>query len=84
MLPDSRATNLSSVADIKQRVLDKVNAGGKIKGKQHLQSLAFGIMSGTVAVVFFLLLFFNEVVIAPFIQPSRVECCRQFAHGQCL
>lgn len=44
---------------------------GRLKAKQHLQSLAFGIGMGLLAVIIFLFGFFNEVIIAPFIQPAR-------------
>lgn len=60
-----------SVADIKERIRNTVSAGGKLKPKHHLQSLGFGLACGTVVLVIFLFSFFNEVFLAPFIQPSR-------------
>jgi sortase A len=63
---DSRTTS-----DIKQTIKHKVSAGGKLKTKHHIQSLLFGLGIGLIAVLIFLFGFFNEVVIAPFIQPSR-------------
>lgn len=52
-------------------VRDKVTAGGKLQPKHHLQSLLFGVGMGLIVVVIFLFGFFNEVFLAPFIQPSR-------------
>lgn len=39
--------------------------------KHHIQSILFGLGVGFLAIVIFLFSFFNQVVIAPFIQPSR-------------
>lgn len=43
------------------------------KFKQQLQSIAFGLGVGAVALVIFLFSFFNEVIIAPLIQPARSQ-----------
>lgn len=61
-----------SPEEIQQALLDKVTAGGKLEAKHHLQSLLFGLGMGLIVLVIFLFGFFNEVVIAPFIQPGRV------------
>lgn len=45
--------------------------GRKLTAKQHLHSLLFGLGFGVVAVIVMLFGFFNEVFIAPFIQPAR-------------
>ena len=64
-----------SVGDIKARILDTArttsDTSKKLQTKHHLQSLAFGLASGGVVLVIFLFGFFNQVVIAPLIQPSR-------------
>lgn len=60
-----------TVADIKKKIRSTVSSGGKVQKKHHLQSLAFGLASGAIVVIIFLFSFFNEVFIAPFIQPSR-------------
>ncbi|MGH7195438.1 MAG: sortase [Candidatus Saccharimonadales bacterium] len=39
--------------------------------KNQLKSLAFGLGLGVVVLIIFLFSFFNQIVIAPFIQPSR-------------
>lgn len=69
--PRLRRTDLRNPRQIKQTILDHVSAGGQLTGKHHLQSLLFGVGSGLIVVVIFLFGFFNEVIIAPFIQPSR-------------
>jgi LPXTG-site transpeptidase (sortase) family protein len=60
-----------SSQDVQTAIRDKVSAGGKLQAKHHVQSLLFGLGLGLVVVIIFLFGFFNEVVIAPFIQPSR-------------
>ena len=61
-----------SVAAIKEKVLRQVRsqAQAQIKAKQHVQSLVVGLASGSIVLLVLLFGFFNEVVIAPFIQPS--------------
>jgi sortase A len=58
---------------IQAAIRDKVTAGGKLTAKHHLQSLFFGLGVGAIVLVIFLFGFFNEVLIAPFIQPSRAS-----------
>jgi LPXTG-site transpeptidase (sortase) family protein len=65
--------DVRSKKEIQQTIRNKVSAGGKLNAKHHLQSLLFGLGMGFVVVIIFLFGFFNEVVIAPFIQPSRVN-----------
>lgn len=62
-----------STKEIKDAIRDKVTASGKLEARHHLQSLMFGVGMGLIAVVIFLFGFFNEVILAPFIQPSRVS-----------
>ncbi|MEO6513654.1 MAG: sortase [Candidatus Saccharimonadales bacterium] len=69
--PRLRAADLRDPKQIKQAIIHHATAGGKLNKKHHLQSLLFGIGSGVIVVTIFLFSFFNEVVIAPFIQPSR-------------
>jgi len=64
-------TNLKSTQDIRQTIRNKVSANGRLKTKHHIQSLLFGIGMGGLALLVLLFGFFNEVIIAPFIQPSR-------------
>jgi sortase A len=67
--PDTRsATEVQN--DIKQHASGK-RRRKKPTAKQHVQSLIFGLSIGFVAVLIFLFGFFNEVIIAPFIQPAR-------------
>lgn len=69
--PQKPAEDSRSPKQIKDAILGKVNSRSKISVKQNFQSLLFGIGTGLVVVVIFLFGFFNEVVIAPFIQPNR-------------
>lgn len=43
------------------------------KHRQNLHSLLFGLGTGCVVLLIFMFGFFNEVVIAPFIQPGRAD-----------
>lgn len=58
-------------SEIKQQLIDKVSAKGKLKPKHHLQSLAFGLGMGFLTLLIFMFGFFNEVIIAPFIHPNQ-------------
>lgn len=60
-----------SSADLRRRIVGRVQTTAQLKPKRHLQSLAFGLSMGVLVVLIFLFGFFNEVIIAPFIQPSR-------------
>ncbi len=62
-----------SAGQVQSAIRDKVTAGGQLQAKHHLQSLLFGLGMGAVVLLIFLFGFFNEVVIAPFIQPSRAS-----------
>ncbi len=66
-----RVEDLRSAKAIKEHIVDKVSAGGQLKAKHHFQSLLFGIGMGALVIFIFLFGFFNEIIIAPFIQPSR-------------
>lgn len=69
-------------AAIRGLIRDKVSAGGKLQTKHHLQSLLFGIGMGLLVVFIFLFGFFNEVFLAPFIQPSRHAATTPFIINQ--
>ncbi|HJQ08816.1 MAG TPA: class D sortase [Candidatus Saccharimonadales bacterium] len=74
--PLTKLDDKRNFATIKKQVTQRVRANGRVrtKAKHHLQSLAFGLGSGAVVLLIFLFGLFNEVVIAPFIQPnSRAE-----------
>jgi LPXTG-site transpeptidase (sortase) family protein len=62
--------DIRSVTDVKKQLLHTVTAGGQLKAKHHLQSLAFGLGTGFIILFIFLFTFFNEVFITPFIQPN--------------
>jgi LPXTG-site transpeptidase (sortase) family protein len=69
--PSKRLRDARSAAQIREGIRDKVSAGGKLQKKHHLQSLFFGLGMGALSLLVVLFGLFNEVVIAPFIQPSR-------------
>lgn len=69
--PSKRLRDARSAAEIREGIRDKVTAGGKLQKKHHLQSLFFGLGMGALSLLVVLFGLFNEVVIAPFIQPSR-------------
>jgi len=71
VLAPPKRTSSKRVNRVRQEVIRRVSADGRLKAKHHLQSIAFGLALGLVAIVIFLFSFFNEVIIAPFIQPSR-------------
>jgi sortase A len=66
-----RPASPRSSKDIQTTIRDKVTAGGKLQKKHHVQSLLFGLGMGLIVIIIFLFGFFNEVIIAPFVQPSR-------------
>ena len=60
-----------STRQIRRHIRETVSANGRLQAKHHLQSLLFGLGMGILVVVILLFGFFNEYIIAPFIQPSR-------------
>jgi LPXTG-site transpeptidase (sortase) family protein len=69
--PVSANSQAAKSKQLKRKIANKVSANGKLTMKHHLQSLGFGLASGLIVLVAFLFTFFNEYIIAPFIQPSR-------------
>ena len=74
-LHQSNKTAPRTVARIKKEVLKRVRTSesAQRKAHQHLQSLAFGIGLGALALVIALFGLFNELVVAPFIRPGSAE-----------
>lgn len=70
-----------SSKQIQAAIKDKVTAGGTLRVKHHVQSLLFGLGIGATVIIIFLFSFFNEVIIAPFIQPSRVAAATPIIVG---
>jgi sortase A len=62
-----------TVTDVKDQLLTKARhqARGKLKAKQHFQSLLFGLSMGMIVVLVLLFGLFNDRFIAPFITPSK-------------
>jgi len=71
----SRRTNTGArtVSEVKKQLLTKANSSvsGKLKAKQHFQSLLFGVGMGAIVVLVLLFGLFNDRFIAPFITPSK-------------
>lgn len=66
-----RLRDARSTRDIKDSIHQKLSANAK-HGKPHpLQSLFFGLAVGGTVLIILLFGLFNEMIIAPFIQPSR-------------
>jgi LPXTG-site transpeptidase (sortase) family protein len=57
--------------ELKGKIANQVSSNGKLTMRHHLQSLGFGLASGFIVLAVLLFTFFNEYIIAPFIQPSR-------------
>jgi sortase A len=80
MLPNIAHTVIGSVphktsshndsASVREELVNKITARGKLKKRHHFQSLAFGLGMGLIVVGFLMFGFFNERFIAPFITPS--------------
>lgn len=66
-----RLRDARSAREVKQSISDTVTARGKLQKKHHLQSLMFGLATGFAVLVIMLFGLFNEMIIAPLIQPSR-------------
>ncbi|MBX4201348.1 sortase, partial [Candidatus Saccharibacteria bacterium] len=66
----AKAAAKHKLADVQQKAASKPKAK-KPASNQHLHSLLFGLGVGSVVILIFLFSFFNERIIAPFIQPSR-------------
>ena len=69
--PTTSANTRAASRKLKRKIANKVSGNGKLTVKHHLQSLGFGLLSGLLVLIVFLFTFFNEYIIAPFIQPSR-------------
>ena len=60
-----------TVADLKKKVLNSVNANGKLKRNDHIKSFAFSIVFASLITGALFFITNNERFIAPFIQPSK-------------
>lgn len=76
-LARKQSSKSAKAKEIHKRIVDTVKTAaadtgkGKLTRKNQLQSALFGLACGMVVLLIFLFGFFNEVIIAPFIQPSR-------------
>lgn len=62
-----------SAQEVQKAIRHNITAGGKLEAKHQLQSLLFGFGIGLIVIFIFMFGFFNEVLIAPLIQPSRAQ-----------
>lgn len=60
-----------AASKIKTKIVKRVSANGKLKARHHLQAVLFGLGMGFLVLSVFMFTFFNDVILAPFIQPSR-------------
>jgi LPXTG-site transpeptidase (sortase) family protein len=67
------AKKINKASSVKQTISHKVTAGGRLGLKHQIQSLLFGLGIGFIVIFIFMFGFFNEVLISPFIQPSKVH-----------
>jgi LPXTG-site transpeptidase (sortase) family protein len=65
--------DVRSAHEVQAVIRHNVTAGGKLQAKHQLQSLLFGLGVGLIFIFIFMFGFFNEVFIAPLIQPSRAQ-----------
>lgn len=73
-LPHKATRDKRSVEAIRRQIKTRVRAANDrvpVQAKRQLKSLLFGLSMGALVLLVFLFGFFNEVIIAPFIQPSR-------------
>ncbi len=69
--PTEEPADTSTADDIRDRIRKTAAKSSRPKKQSPLRSMAFGLATGTVVMFIFLFSFFNEVFLAPFIQPSR-------------
>ena len=59
------------VGSIRNGLKRQIKSGAATKKPSQLRSIIFGLSAGVLVILIFLFSFFNQIVIAPFIQPSR-------------
>jgi LPXTG-site transpeptidase (sortase) family protein len=67
----NRLIDLKQATELKNKLIARVASRQRLSAKQHVKSLVFGLSMGVLVIVIFLFSFFNQVIITPFIQPSR-------------
>jgi len=63
---DSRTVEL-----VKKQIIQRLTNRPRVSVKQNLKSLVFGLSLGILVIFIVLFSFFNQLIITPFIQPSR-------------
>lgn len=59
------------VGSIRKNLKEQIKESANKKLPGQLRSLVFGLSIGAIVIIIFLFSFFNQIIIAPFIQPSR-------------
>ena len=63
---DSRTVEI-----VKKQIIQRLTNRPKVSVKQNFKSLVFGLSLGALVIFILLFSFFNQIIITPFIQPSR-------------
>jgi LPXTG-site transpeptidase (sortase) family protein len=69
--PMSAEVRARTMADLHSKVIEKVSAGGKLKAKHHVKSLAFSLAFASLVTGILFFITNNEKFIAPFVTPSK-------------
>ncbi len=67
----SKSKPQRTTSEVKEQILNKVTARGKLQKSHHVQSLLFGVGMGLIVVFIFMFGFFNERFLAPLVTPSK-------------
>jgi sortase A len=59
------------IRSVRKNLKDQIKESAAQKLPGQLRSLIFGLSIGAIVIIVFLFSFFNQIIIAPFIQPSR-------------
>lgn len=59
------------IKSVRKNLKEQIKESATQKLPGQLRSLVFGLSIGVIVIVIFLFSFFNQIIIAPFIQPSR-------------
>lgn len=65
------SSDLRTVELVKKQLIQRLSNPQKASIRQNFSSLLFGLSMGVLVVLIVMFSFFNQMVIAPFIQPSR-------------
>lgn len=69
--PPKETKEPRTAGEIKNQLMDKISAGGKLNAVHHAKSLLFGMGLSAIVLLITSFVFFNEAYIAPFISPGQ-------------